>query len=156
METKDPSLPFIFYLNFTEYLPANFYVFDRVFKDLGFVLIPVKIDQLQTLVSLAEQSHVIVLSSTMDMKEYKLYNERVRGLLKFILRSKRMTYMHLSSFAKLNDTKSFALFKNYYFLKYPLDASVLAARIGRYYDFKQSQNSAWPGGKRAGLTGVCV
>lgn len=143
--------PFIFYLTLEESLPRTFYVFDRTLKDLGLILVPVKIDQLQTLVSATDQTQIIVIASVTDVREMKLYNEKVRGLLRYVLKSKRITFMHLSSFTKLNDIKLYALGKNYYFMKYPLDARLLSRKIARYHDLKSEQNSRWPGGRRAGL-----
>ena len=154
MDTK-PS-HFIFYLILEEKLPATYYIFDRTMRDLGFILVPVRIDQLQTLVSSTEQNQVIVLTSTTDSREFKLYNDRVRGLLKYILKSKRITFMHLSSFAKLNDSKQFAFGKNYFFLKYPLDARVLSARIALFHEEKSEKSSKWPGGTRAGVKSMAV
>lgn len=155
MERRE-NTSFIFYLTLEENLSKSFYAFDRVFKSLGFMLIPVRIDQLQTLLASTDQSQIVVLTSVSDSHEMKMYNEKVRGLLKYILKSKRITFMHLGSFSKLNDSKQFSLSKNYFFLKYPLDARLLATKIVRYYDLKSEQNSRWPGGKRAGLGSVTV
>jgi hypothetical protein len=153
MEKKINS-PFIFYLTLEENLPKTFYVFHRVLKDLGFMLLPVRIDQLQTLTASSDQTQLIVITSITDSRELKIYNEKIRGLLKYILKSKRLTFMHLSSFSKINDFRLFSLHKNYYFLKYPLDARILSARIARYYDLKLENNVRWPGGKRAGLGAI--
>jgi hypothetical protein len=151
---QNSNTPFIFYLTLEENLPRAFYSFDKSLKTLGYMLVPVRIDQLQSLVSTADQTQIIVISSVSDIKEMNLYNERVRGLLKYVLKSKRITFMHCSSFSKLNDFKQFALKKNYYFLKYPLDAALLSKKIVRYYELKSDQNVRWPGGKRAGLGSV--
>lgn len=148
--------PFIFYLTLEESLPGTYYTFDRTMRDLGFILVPVRIDQLQTLVASTDQNHVIILSSVIDSRELKSFNEKVRGLLKFILKSKRITFMQLSSFSKLNDTRQFAMGKNYYFLKYPLDARVLSAKIARFHEEKTGETSKWPGGKRAGVKSLAV
>lgn len=147
---------FIFYLTLEENLPKSFYVFDRIFKDLGLMLVPVRVDQLQTLLASSEQSQVIVLSSVTDTREMKLYNDKVRGLLRYVLKSKRLTFMHLSSFSKTNDSKTYFLNRNYFCLKYPLDARLLCSKIARYHDLKTEQNSQWPGGRRAGLGAVSV
>lgn len=149
MENNE-NTPFIFYLTLEENLPRTFYQFDRWFKKLGFILVPVRIDQLQKLIAFADQSQVIVVSSVTDSKEMKLYNEKVRPFLKYVLKSKRITFMHLCSFSKLNDTRQFALSKNYYFMKYPLDAKILSHKIARYHDLK-SETNRWPGGRRVGL-----
>lgn len=151
---KNLNTPFIFYLTLEENLPKTFYVFDRALKDLGFILVPVRIDQLQSLLSSSDQNQIIVLSSVTDSRELKMHNEKVRGLLKYVLKSKRITYMQLSSFSKINDYKLYSLKKNYYFLKYPLDARALSAKIARYHDLKSETNVRWPGGKRAGLGAV--
>lgn len=147
---------FIFYLTLEERLPRTYYVFDQILKDLGHVLVPVCIDQLQTLAASTEQTHLVVLTSVTDSREYKLYNEKVRGLLKYVLKSKRLTFMQLSSYSKLNDAKSYALYKNYYFFKYPLDARVLFSKIARYHELKTEKSVRWPGGRRAGLGNMTV
>lgn len=154
MEREQTS--FIFYLTLEENLSKAFYIFDRMFKDLGVMLVPVRVDQLQTLLASTDQSQIVVITSVTDAREMKMYNEKVRGLLKYILKSKRLTFMTLSSFSKLNDIKQFSLQKNYFFLKYPLDARALSHKIVRYHDLKSEQNSRWPGGKRAGLGSVTL
>src|SRR5665648_493814 len=102
---KNLNTPFIFYLSLEENLPKSFYIFDRCFKELGYMLVPVKVDQLQTLMSSTEQSQIIVITSVTDVRELKMYNDKVRNLLKYILKSKRITFMHCGSFSKLNDTR---------------------------------------------------
>jgi hypothetical protein len=151
---QNHNTPFIFYLTLEENLSKTFYVFDKALKDLGFILVPVRIDQLQTLVASTDQTQIIVLASVTDVREMRMYNEKVRGLLKYVLKSKRLTLMHCSSFSKLNDCKLFSLNKNYYFLKYPLNARLLSAKIAQYHDLKSEQNVRWPGGKRAGLGAI--
>lgn len=148
--------PFIFYLTLDEALPSTFYIFNKTLKDLGYILVPVRIDQLQSLVATTEQDHVVVINSVTDSKEYKLFNDKVRNLLKFVLKSKRLTYMQLSSFSKLNDARNYSLTKNYYFLKYPLNARVLSSKIVRYCDLKSEKSSKWPGGTRAHLKGLAA
>jgi hypothetical protein len=154
MNITDSNVSFIFFLTLEDKLPRAFYVFDTILKQFGFMLVPVKVDQLQGLLATTEQNQVIVLCSVTDSREFKIYNDRVRGLLKYVLKSKRMTFMHLSSFTKLSDVRQYFHYKNYYFLRYPLDARKLAAQIARYHDLKSVSNSKWPGGKRAGVPTV--
>lgn len=146
--------PFIFYVTPDESLPKAFYVYDRVFKELGFMLIPVKIDQLQSLLASSDQNQIIAITSVTDARQLKLYNERIRPFLKYVLKAKRLSFMCLSSFSLINDVKKYAIQKNYFFMKYPLDAGQLSAKIAKYYDLKSEKSVRWPGGKRAGLSGV--
>ena len=149
MQKNETGTPFIFYLSLEDTLPNAFYTFDKYLKELGFILVPVKIDQLQILVASSEQEQVIVLCSVTNVREYKLYNDKIRKFLKFILKSKRLTFMHFSSFAKLNDQKNLVTQKNYYFLRYPLNAKQLSFKISKYHALKKEQHTIWPGGKRA-------
>ncbi|MGE3609070.1 MAG: hypothetical protein AB7I27_05740 [Bacteriovoracaceae bacterium] len=149
---KNSAQPFIFFLTLEDNLPQNFYKFNKLFREQGFVLLPIKIDQLQALIGSSSQEQVIVISTVADSHEYKLYNEKIRGLLKFILKSKRITFMHLSSFSKLNDMKIFSMNKNYYFVKFPIDAREFTLKTVKYYLLKLKQNSKWPGGRRAGVS----
>lgn len=146
---------FIFYLTLSETLPSTFYKFNKHFKDLGFMLVPIRIDQLQSILSASEQTQIVVLSSVTDSKEMKLYNEKVRSLLKYVLKSKRLTFMLLSSFSRLSDSKIYFKQKNYYFMKYPIDAGLFSKKIARYYGLKSEQNVLrWPGGRRAGVGAI--
>jgi hypothetical protein len=113
--------------------------------------VPVKIDQLQVLVASSEQEQVIVICSVTSAREFKFYNEKIRKFLKFILKSKRLTFMHLSSFSRLNDQRQFMISKNYYFIKYPFNAKQLSFKISNYHRLKKEQLTIWPGGKRTTL-----
>lgn len=139
--------PFIFYLCLDQNLTSAFYKFNATFKDLGYTLIPIQIDQLQTLAASTDQKDLIVLSSAQDMNEYRKHNLYVRKLLKYLLKSKRITFFQLSSFSKLNDTPFYHLSKNYFFMKYPLDARALSERIVSYLEMKTANSIRWPGGK---------
>lgn len=150
----DTSTPFIFFLTLSERLPVSFYALDESVKAMGFMLVPIRIDQLQLLISSTDQETITVMTSTMYSSEYKLYNEKIRGLLKFVLKSKRIAFFHLSSFSKLDDTKQFSLNRNYFFLKLPLNPSLLAKRVARYHEVRANNDSRWPGGKRAGVRGL--
>jgi hypothetical protein len=151
MNNHDKSPSFIFFLCLGDTPSKSFYIFDKYLKELGFILVPVKVDQIQSLISASDQEQVIVLSSVSDAKEYKMYNEKVRGILKYILKSKRLTFMHLSSFSKLNDQNLYSILKNYFFMKYPINAKELCLKIGKYHAMKKEQRTVWPGGRRAGL-----
>ena len=150
------ATPFIFYLSLEETLPKDFYVFDRSFKDLGFLLVPVKIDLLQVLLTSTEQSHFILISSVTESRGLKVFNEKVRGLLKYVLKNKTLSFIQLSSFSKINDSKVHNLSKNYYFMKYPVDAEVLSRRIAGFFEEKSEVNVKWPGGKKAGVGSMSV
>ncbi len=154
MDQKPQS--FIFYLSLEDKLPETFYIFDRTLRDLGFMLIPVKVDQLQSLISSTEQNSIIVLSSVSDSREYELYNKTVRLSLKYLLQSKRIRFLLLSSFSRLDDSKVHVRSKNYFFLRYPLDARILAAAVARFYESVSQKSTKWPGGTRAGVRGLGV
>ncbi len=154
MDAK-PS-PFIFYLTLGDSLPNSFYSFDRIFRDLGFIVVPVQFDQLQSLMASSDQSQVIVISSVTDTAELKAYNEKIRPRLKFLLKSRRMSFIHLSSFSRIDDTKLFALKKTYSFFKFPLDARVLSSQIARFYEERMTKSTRWPGGTRSGVKSLAV
>lgn len=147
-------MPFIFFLTLDESLPGSFYVFDRLLKDAGFILVPVRVDQLQKLVASTEQNHVMVLSCVTNFKEYRQFNDKVRGILKYVLKSRRLTFLSLSSFSKLNDTRMHSLSKNYFFIKNPVDAQTLVARMTSYHEMKSEKSEIWPGGHRVSVSGA--
>ncbi len=148
--------PFIFFLTIEANLPDSYYIFDRNLKELGYILVPVKVDQLQSLAASTSQEEIIVICSVLGSREYAIYNEKVRSLLKYVLKTKRITLMHLSSFSRLNDSKLYSQQKNYFFMKYPLDARILSGMISRFYKVKSEKSSRWPGGRRAGVGGMAA
>jgi hypothetical protein len=151
MALSNSQNPCIFFLSLEEHLPKTYYIFDGFLKELGFMLVPVRIDQLQLLIAATEQDQVIVLCSVSDAREFRIYNEKIRGFLRFVLKSKRLSFIHLSSFSLLNDQRFYALQKNYFFIKYPLNAKDLCAKLARFHVLKREHHTLWPGGKRATL-----
>lgn len=145
--------PFIFFLTLEERLPEQFYIFDRLFKEQNYILVPVRVDQLQQLVASTEQNHVMVLSCVSSFREYKLFNDKVRKILKYVLKSRRLSFVKLSSFSKLNDTRLHSLTKNYYFIKNPVDARMITERIANFHEAKSEKSQIWPGGHKT-LSGV--
>ncbi len=149
----DNTRPFIFYLTLEEQLPEQFYTFDRLFKEYDFILVPVRVDQLQQLVASTDQNHVMVISCTSNFREYRLFNEKVRKILKYVLKSKRLSFLQLSSFANLNDTRAHNLTKNYFFLKTPVAARELTEKMVSFHIEKSEKSQIWPGGHKS-LAGV--
>jgi hypothetical protein len=146
--------PFIFLLTLEERLPDQYYVFDRLFKELNYILVPVRVDQLQQLVSSTDQSHVPVINSVSNFRQYKLFNDKVRNILKYVLKSRRLSFFELSSFSRLNDSRTHAMTKNYFFIKNPVDARILSEKIVAYHEMKCEKSMVWPGGKRSLANGA--
>ena len=145
--------PFIFFLTLEERLPEQFYTFDRLFKERNCILVPVRFDQLQQLVASTEQTHVMVLSCVTTFREYKLFNEKVRKILKYVLKSRRLSFVKLCSFSKLNDSRIHGLTKNYYFIKTPVDARAITDRMISFHEMKSVKSQIWPGGSKS-MAGV--
>lgn len=145
--------PFIFYLTLEEKLPDQFYVFDTLFKERDYILVPVRVDQLQQLVARTEQNHVMVISCVSSFREYRLFNEKVRSILKYVLKSRRLSFLELSSFSRLNDSRLYTLSKNYFFIKNPVDGRSIVERMISYHSFKSEQSNLWPGGAKSLASG---
>lgn len=142
----------IFYLTYQNELPKEYFYFSELFNQKDYILVPVRVDQLQNLAASTEQQHIIVISTVKNSQELKNYNKYARHLLKYVLKSKRITFFNLSSFNASNDSKIFFHSKNYFFIKLPVNARIFTDKLIRYYELKQTQSIAWPGGKRAGLS----
>ncbi len=145
--------PFIFFLTLEERLPEQFYIFDRLLKEQNYILVPVRVDQLQQLVSTTDQTHVMVLNCVSSFREYKLFNDKVRKILKYVLKSRRLSFVTLCSFSKLNDTRVHSMNRNYYFIKTPVDAKVIAERMINFHEMKSEKSQIWPGGPKS-MAGV--
>lgn len=145
------SQPFFFFVTLGDKLPTAFFKMDQHLKAQGIILVPIAVDQLQTLVSSGAQNHYIVLTSVTSFVEFRLYNEKVRHLLKYVLRKTNLSLFIMSSFQKLNDTNQYRMSKNFFFLKYPLNSKLLSEKLARYVELKSEKIAIWPGGRRAGV-----
>lgn len=146
----------IFYLTCATELTKEYFFFNELFNQQGFILVPVKVDQLQNLAANTEQEHIIVINTIKNSQELKNFNKYARHLLKYVLKSKKISFFNLSSFNAANDSKALYQFKNYFFINLPIDAKLLTNKLTRYHHLKCSQSVAWPGGKRAGLSSIGV
>lgn len=146
------SSTIIFYLNYNPELTPEFFFFSQLFKAQGCILVPVRVDQLQNLAAITEQEHIIVLHCVKKSEELARYNKDARHLLRYVLKSKRISFFNISSFKQSDDSKLYWHSKNYFFINLPIDAKLLTNRLVRYYQLKQTEKIAWPGGKKAGLS----
>lgn len=149
--SKSNTSNFLFYLTVEENLPRSFFILNQAMKTYGFVLVPVRVDQIQQLVSISEQSHIMIISSVSQHSELKSYNQKIRGILKYILKSKRISFLLLSSYSVINDTKMHTLTGNFYFIKFPLVVNKLAQVLVKFYESKILASHKWPGGKKSGV-----
>ncbi|MFA5582997.1 MAG: hypothetical protein WDA09_02185 [Bacteriovoracaceae bacterium] len=146
----------IFFLTCQSELPKEYFYFNALFGQQNFILVPVKVDQLQNLAASTDQEHIIVINTITKSEELKNYNKYARHLLKYVLKSKRISFFNISSFGSSNDTKVHFHSKNYFFINLPIDAKILSDKLIKYYELKRTEKIAWPGGKRAGLSSVGV
>ena len=104
MDAK-PS-PFIFFLTLGDSLSNSFYSFDRIFRDLGFILVPVQFDQLQSLMASSDQSQVIVISAVSDIDDTKTFAlKKTYSFLKFPIDA-RVLSSQIARFYEERTTKS--------------------------------------------------
>lgn len=151
---KDQTI--IFYLTCNNELSKEYFYFNELFNQHEFILVPVKVDQLQNIAASTEQEHIMVINTIKNSQELRDFNKYARHLLKYVLKSKRISFFNLSSFGSANDSRAFFHSKNYFFINLPIDAKILTKKLIKYYQLKKSQSIAWPGGKRAGLSSLGV
>lgn len=133
--------PFVFYLELEQYFNNHFFNFNHFFQKKDFILLPVTLDQLQQLASLTEQSEVIVICSVSSFQQMKVYEQKVRGVLKFFLKDKRFNFILISSFSHLDDKKYFKNNSSYSFFNYPLDVKKVVQNIVDYYFYKNNNKN---------------
>jgi hypothetical protein len=147
-------LSFIFFISLEESLPVAYYRLRQALLIEGFTLVPVKLDQIQSLISITDQKEIMVICSVTSFREVKNYNQKVRPYLKYILSSKKISYFCLSSFLQCDDYKRYSQTKNYFFVKYPFTLSQFSQMLSVHFKSRLKQASSWPGGKRSRLSGV--
>jgi hypothetical protein len=146
---RNETTSFVFYLCLSDVQPHSYFLLSNKLKKENIVLVPVRFEQLQKLLSATDQAEVIVISSVRNIQEAVFYQKNVRKHLKYLLKSERITLILLSSFSNLNDQKNHLVKRNYLFLKYPLDLGHICQLIARVLELKQEKSQRWPGGKRS-------
>jgi|GEM_PF-2979504 len=139
------TTPSFFYLVFDEQIPKHFYEFRQHLSREGVMLVPIRIEQVQSILSTTSQEQIILIQSVANVQQLNQYQKKIRPYLKYILKSKRITLLHFSSFSKIDDSKQFHSLRNYFFIRFPVSLFELAPKIVRYYELKSTELTLWPG-----------
>ncbi|MBD65229.1 MAG: hypothetical protein CME62_08480 [Halobacteriovoraceae bacterium] len=136
----------VYYLKLQKDLTDEFLTLDSKIKQNGKSLIPVTLGTLQEIVHDQSSLHLIIVIRT--MREYSYFNRKVKKIMKYYIRSGKVSLYIASSFNGVNDT---AIMKRdfYNFVKLPVSYKYLANMVSDMVDVKEFGVEKWPGGLRS-------
>lgn len=138
----------IYFLNYEqETLPANFFKLSSELSRLGFMLLPIKPEQVHLFVQDKTIPHIVTITS--NQTEQIGFKRAMQSKLNFLMMNKKIQLYHLSSFseAKFDGKRN----DYYHYMKLPCKVDLLAMRLASFYEEKKPESKQWPGGKRAKL-----
>lgn len=142
----DNKSDWIFYLKLSPKLPASFFDMDKRLKENGYTLIPVSFTDLVLLNTKEGEFHVLAMASSTEQATY--FQRKVRKILHYLLRSKRMHMYFVSSFKFLDDTHLFGSSGHYHYVQLPVSVNKFCDTISETIKNKRSQSRKWPGASR--------
>jgi hypothetical protein len=139
----DAKSDWIFYLKLTPKLNNKFFEIDRHFKQKGFTLIPVSVSDLIAVNRGENKFQVILIADGFEQARY--YHKKIRKILKYWMRSKRINLFIGSSFELLDDSAIYGLTDCYFYYKLPIKTKEFCDKIGTKIKEKQDHDKKWPG-----------
>lgn len=143
MESKES---WIFYLKLQKELPKEYFRLDQELKMYGKSLVPMTIRSLGESIKKSKKIHVLIVVRNLD--EFRYFNSKVKKILKFMVRTGRVSLYVTSSFNAVNDTTIMRR-DFYYFMKLPVSYSFLCQSIAKVVDSNDANAYKWPGGSRS-------
>ncbi len=137
----------IYYLSYTEELPENFFKLSRELSKLGYMLLPIKPDQVYLFVLDHMIPHIVTITGS--MQEHQLWSKAMHRKLNYFVMNKKIHLYHLSSFKKaayINQRN-----EHYHFMHLPCKTNLLALKLVEFHEKNKPESKVWPGGRRAKL-----
>ncbi|MGB0452874.1 MAG: hypothetical protein ACPGJV_04095 [Bacteriovoracaceae bacterium] len=139
---------FVFFLNFFDRLPPQFFHLAAALNELHIKLIPGHARQLS---DLSTNKKMVVVSIENDLMSRAGIKRAMDGSLGLNLRLKRISFVHISSFEKNSALISLEKTNHYNFIRLPLEYHEIAKSIALKVVESRASINRWPGGRRAKL-----
>lgn len=136
----------VYFLNLSSSLDANFINLDSELKTKGLSLVPINLEDLTSLTRAKMNLHIVVVVDKVSKSRY--FNLKVRKLMKFLLRRDTINFYVLSSFENLNDKTHVMNRKNYFFTLLPTALKEYAHALSEAINIKDNKVNSWPGARR--------
>jgi hypothetical protein len=143
------DLKFVFYIAMGETLPKYYYDLAHALREVDLTLVPVQLDQLLIMHQGKKRIHAVCVTS--NMREFKIFQKRIKKVLKQSIMSKLLSLYHLSSFSKLNLHNELGRMDNYHFVNLPVQDKTFAHALLKFYKVAINNVKKWPGGRRGKL-----
>ena len=147
-EFHDPQR-FIFFYQFQKKLPRSFIHLSAHLAQYSIKLVPVDLDQLRDLSK--NKSNIVVLAIESDLPSRTSMAKALKSSLGIMLRYRRISLFHISSFEKNNTLASFEKSNHYKHLRLPESYESISQYMAVFLGQNLKAVNKWPGGKRAKL-----
>jgi hypothetical protein len=146
-EDLNPSI--IFFLTSNGNIPKWYIGLSESLNRKNIQCVPIKLDQLNSLVGKSEQMHVICFESSLKGK--KLYGGRVKNFFDLAIKMNKLVLYHVSSFREFDILSRYKRSQSYNYFHLPITIDMVVSKISSIYFDKSSQIEEWPGGRRGGM-----
>jgi hypothetical protein len=149
MSVQSDKANWIFYITKNEGLPKFYYSLASQLSKKNLMLIPVTLDQFIMIVRNHAHAHVVM--GTVSIPEKQWFEKSIRHRFLRMIKNRRITFYHLSSFNSLELNSELGRNDEYYYLQLPLKIDKFVDLLEEQYFKKSSSMQKWIWGKRAKL-----
>lgn len=138
----------IFYLQLTETLGEDFFVFTKLFAKYRIKLVPVKPGDFTEMMD-GTRKHLLVVCR--DLQSQKTFLNFRSKFLDYASLNNKVSMFHVTSFSRIHIAHKVEQTYGYFYKRLPAGYDELSKFIAYTY-YKQTEiNRKWPGGRRAKL-----
>jgi hypothetical protein len=138
----------IFYLQLTENLSEDFFIFTKQFAKYGIKLVPVKPVDFSEMMD-GSRKHLLAVCR--DLKSQKTFMSFRNKFLDYALLNNKVSMFHITSFSRVHIAHKIEQTSGYFYKRLPSTYSDLVNFISYTYYKQIKVNKKWPGGRRAKL-----
>lgn len=138
----------IFYLQLTEGLSEDFFVFTKMFAKYGIKLVPVRPGDFSEMMD-GSRKHLLVVCR--DLQSQKNFLNFRSKFLDYALLNNKVSMFHVTSFSRIHIAHKVEQSYGYFYKRLPAAYQDLAKFISFTYYKQATINRKWPGGRRAKL-----
>lgn len=140
---------FIFYLQFAKQLPRYYFQLANILSYYNIKLVPMSLRQLQDMST--SRNKIMVIAGETDLFTRRKMRKAFNSSLGLLMRYRKISLFHISSFEKNLDFVSQEKSNHYYFVRLPESYELIIQQVCYFLAENLNVINKWPGGKRAKL-----
>lgn len=140
---------FIFYLQFAKQLPRYYFQLANILSYYNIQVVPVSLDQLREMAS--NRNKMVVIVGETDLQTRGKMRKALKSSLGVMMRYRKISLFHISSFEKNLELAPTEKSNNYYFVRLPESYELIVQQVCYFLAENLNVINKWPGGRRAKL-----